>query len=155
MATDEAYTSFLERANQNTGGTKPSSTTKPSSRYTLSSEETPVSLRNISTTFTSETDEPFEPVFLECTQETIDAVTEQEFHTLHGGGGCEELTMKEFDPRGKYKEVISRVEECVRGHKVKIFSVASGTRVEYWILGVRKEAEGSGLIGVMARAVES
>ena len=69
---------------------------------------------------------------------------------LKSNAEVEELTEKEFDPRGQYGEVIGAVKSA--GDGVKIFRAGqSSTRVEYYILTVGDRK----LIGVVAKAVES
>ena len=63
----------------------------------------------------------------------------------------EELTTKEFDPKGQYKSVVSTVEKEVEG-KVHVFRIETGgARVEYWVVGVQKGK----VVGARAKAVES
>lgn len=63
MASDEAYSSFLDQANQDTGASKASSEWN-----SLSTEATntdvPPSLQKVERYYTSDADEPFEPVSL-------------------------------------------------------------------------------------------
>lgn len=64
---------------------------------------------------------------------------------------AEELSTKDFDPKGQYKSVTSAVEKEVDG-KVHVFRIETGgARAEYWIVGVQK----SKVVGVRAKAVES
>ena len=63
MASDEAYSSFLDQANQDTGATK--TTTKPASASTKATDtDVPVSLQQVEQFYVSDADEPFEPVSL-------------------------------------------------------------------------------------------
>ena len=63
MASDEGYSNFLEQANQDTGTSK--ATSKPSSVSTKSIDtEVPASLQRVERYYTSDADEPFEPVSL-------------------------------------------------------------------------------------------
>ena len=65
----------------------------------------------------------------------------------------EALSPKEFDPKGKYKQVISAVEQAGDG-QVNIFKVDfGGTRLEYYVVTV--DEKGGNLVGLKARAVES
>ena len=65
----------------------------------------------------------------------------------------ESLSTKEFDPKGQYKDVISKVEKEVDGH-VKVFRIETDhARVEYYVVGV-KDSQGK-VVGVKAKAVES
>ena len=64
MASDEDYGNFLDKANQDTGSSKASaqSTSKPSTKSV--DTEVPNSLQKVEQYYTSEADEPFEPVSL-------------------------------------------------------------------------------------------
>ena len=60
---DDAYSSFLDQANQDTGASKAS--TKPKSAATKAVDtDVPVTLQKVDQYYTSEADEPFEPVSL-------------------------------------------------------------------------------------------
>lgn len=62
---DDAYSSFLEQANQGTGISKASTDSKskrPSTRAV--DTDVPAKLQSIEVDYTSEADEPFEPVSL-------------------------------------------------------------------------------------------
>ena len=60
---DDAYSSFLDQANQDTGATKAS--TKSSSAATKAvNTDIPVAIQKVDQYYTSEADEPFEPVSL-------------------------------------------------------------------------------------------
>ena len=65
MSSDDAYSSFLDQANQDTGATKAST---QSTSQKVSSEatdtEVPTALQNVESYYVSEADEPFEPVSL-------------------------------------------------------------------------------------------
>lgn len=66
MSSDNAYSNFLEQANQDTGASNGS--VKPDTINTKSVDtEVPVQLQNVEQYYTSETDEPFEPVSLKWT----------------------------------------------------------------------------------------
>jgi len=62
------------------------------------------------------------------------------------------LSLKDFDPRGEYKDVIDEVKDVAEDGEVKAYRVARGkTRAEYFVVGLN-----SGMIvGVRADAVES
>ena len=69
-------------------------------------------------------------------------------------GEVEANDVKQFDPKGKYKEVIAAVSKSSDGnHVVKVFRVdLGGTRCEYWLITI--DGEGN-VVGVKAKAVES
>ena len=67
MASDEDYSAFLDKANQDTGASKNASTqsTKTSKPSTKSVDtDVPAPLQKIEQYYTSDADEPFEPVSL-------------------------------------------------------------------------------------------
>lgn len=80
MASDEDYGAFLDKANQDTGAsTQPkSSTSKPSTKAV--DTEIPASLQKIEAYYTSEADEPFEPVSLSWKGEAMPS--ERKFPSL-------------------------------------------------------------------------
>lgn len=63
MSSDDAYGSFLEQANQDTGASNVSTTSKKATTKAVDTE-VPVKLQKIKQYYTSEADEPFEPVSL-------------------------------------------------------------------------------------------
>ena len=63
MSSDEAYSSFLDQANQDTGVGK-TSTQSSSANAKAIDTDVPVSLQKIEQYYESEADEPFEPVSL-------------------------------------------------------------------------------------------
>lgn len=64
MSSDEAYGSFLERANQDTGASKEDSSSTAAINTKSVDTDVPQQLQNIEQYYTSEVDEPFEPVSL-------------------------------------------------------------------------------------------
>ncbi|KAL8703584.1 MAG: hypothetical protein Q9201_003232 [Fulgogasparrea decipioides] len=64
MSSNDAYASFLDQANQDTGASR-ASTTSESATTKAVDTEIPVGLQNVEQYYTSEADEPFEPVSLE------------------------------------------------------------------------------------------
>lgn len=64
MSSDDAYSSFLDQANQDTGASKVSSKSDTATTKAVNTE-VPVGLQNVEQYYTSEADEPFEPVSLQ------------------------------------------------------------------------------------------
>lgn len=60
---DDAYSSFLDQANQDTGASKASTKTKPAATKAVNTD-VPVTLQKVDQYYTSEADELFEPVSL-------------------------------------------------------------------------------------------
>ena len=63
MASDEAYTSFLEKANQDTGANKTSSQSGSAVTKAVDTD-VPATLQKVEAYYISDADEPFEPVSL-------------------------------------------------------------------------------------------
>ena len=60
---DEAYSSFLDQANQDTGASKASTESKSAATKAVDTD-VPATLQKVDQYYTSESDEPFEPVSL-------------------------------------------------------------------------------------------
>ena len=160
MSDDVSYSSFLDKANQDTGVKPLNSQAKspqPPNTKSYSSTDIPAPLHKIDATYTSDTDAPFEPVILDYDGASLPSAGE--FEDLvgkakgnNGPGRAEELSLKDFDPRGEYQGVIESVKGVVERGKVKAFRVERGkTRAEYFVVGL----ESGRLVGVKAEAVES
>lgn len=63
MSSDDAYSAFLEQANQDTGAGR-TSTQSSSATAKAIDTDVPVLLQKVEQYYTSEADEPFEPVSL-------------------------------------------------------------------------------------------
>jgi len=62
------------------------------------------------------------------------------------------MDIGEWDPQGKYKDIVDATREVAKGSDVRVYRVRrEGSRVEYWVVGI----EGGKLVGVKALAVES
>ncbi|EXJ57828.1 uncharacterized protein A1O5_12386 [Cladophialophora psammophila CBS 110553] len=162
MSDDSSYLSFLEKANANpkAGQTvaESESTSQQRSKLdptTSSSDALPASLKSLPDfTYTSDTDSPFEPVLFNYAGSELPSAEEfAKYLAPRSVGAVEELSTRDFDPRGQYGEVIQRVEQAEKGKAgVKIYRVeVSKTRVEYYILTVGERM----LVGVVTKAVES
>lgn len=179
MASDEAYSAFLDQANQDTGATKAS--TKSTSATTKAIDtDVPVSLQKIEQYYISEADEPFEPVSLKWNGSNMPSESKlvprvlrseswlyrgainvqlmhrslDEFKDLIGhSSNVSTLSAQEFDPKGQYKDVLQAVEEAGDG-KARIFRVDHGrARAEYYVISL--ETKGKKVLGLKAKAVES
>jgi hypothetical protein len=70
---------------------------------------------------------------------------------LGHGEEVEELSVKEWDPKGQYKKIVDAVKGAADG-EVKVFRVElEGSRVEYYVVG----AGGGKVVGLKALSVES
>ena len=63
MSSDDAYSSFLDQANQDTGVSKTSAQSGSATTKAVDTD-VPAALQNVEQYYTSEADEPFEPVSL-------------------------------------------------------------------------------------------
>ena len=63
MSTDDAYSDFLDKANQDTSASKASMQSKTANTKAVDTE-VPVALKSVEKYYTSEADEPFEAVSL-------------------------------------------------------------------------------------------
>ncbi|KAL8824239.1 MAG: hypothetical protein Q9191_005194 [Dirinaria sp. TL-2023a] len=151
MASDEAYSSFLDQANQDTGATK--ATTKPAPASTKTTDtDVPVSLQQVEQFYVSDADEPFEPVSLKWSGSNMPS--ENEFRDLIGHGSeVTTVEVEEFDPKGQYRNVLQAVEEAGDG-KARVYRIGHGrTRAEYFVVGF--DRTGQKIVGMKAKAVES
>ncbi len=63
MSSDNAYSNFLDKANQDTGASKASALAKTANTKAVDTD-VPMTLKAVEQYYTSEADEPFEPVSL-------------------------------------------------------------------------------------------
>lgn len=156
MSDDASYSSFLDKANQDTGVSPLNSGPK-----SYSSSNVPSALQNVKATYTSDTDSPFEAVSFDY--DGTELPSAQEFEKLvareskdNGPARAEELSVKDFDPRGEYDDLVKMVEGLVEHRKVKVYRVGRGkTRAEYFVVGLAGGKEGGRILGVRAEAVET
>jgi len=81
MSTDDDYASFLDKANQDTGSSKPAQKDTNFASTKAVDTDVPAPLKKLDDAFyTSDTDEPFEPVALGHTGKEID---KREFSTYN------------------------------------------------------------------------
>ncbi|ORY18790.1 hypothetical protein BCR34DRAFT_473127 [Clohesyomyces aquaticus] len=151
MSSDADYESFLDKANQDTGGASAQQSSKK--LYSTKSVDTkvPKVLESVEEYYTSDADEPFEPVSLKFEGKDVDA---DELKKLLGHDAeVSSVGAKEFDPKGQYKKVVDAVKEAGNGD-MKVFRVEHGsTRAEYYVVSVDEESKR--LVGLKALAVES
>ncbi|KAF1962967.1 hypothetical protein CC80DRAFT_398714 [Byssothecium circinans] len=147
---DADYEAFLNKANADSSGGGGAATTQAKSYGTKSvNTEVPKVLSSVQEYYTSDADEPFEPVALEFEGDEVSA--ERLKKLLGHGEAVEEIGVKEWDPKGQYKSVVEAVEKASTG-RIKVFRVElEGTRTEYYVVGVK---EGK-VVGLKALSVES
>merc|ERR1712072_603097 len=109
----------------------------------------PAGLKKVDAFYTTDSDEPFEPVALEYNGEKVPSA--QELGDLIGKD-VESISKKEFEAGGSYGDVVEAVEKASKG-KVAYFRVdLGGTRSEVWVVGI----DGKGtLMGLKAVAILS
>lgn len=172
MADDASYATFLTRANQDpkSGHSEEvSSTSQARSKFdpsstSSSSTAVPEPLRDISATFTSETDSDFEPIFFSYASHKLP--DKDEFVKVLGikgenAGRVEILSVEDWDPKGNYADVVDKVRRAGsetggkdKKGQVNVYRLEvdeTGTRIEYYVLSVGDRS----LVGVVAKAVES
>ncbi|KAL2046800.1 hypothetical protein N7G274_000818 [Stereocaulon virgatum] len=151
IMSDDAYSSFLDKANQDTGAGKPSTQSKSAATRAVDTE-VPAALQKVEQYYVSEADEPFEPVSLKWDGTSMPS--ENEFGELIGHKGeVSTVNTKEFDPKGDYKEVLQAVEKAGDG-KTRIYRLETGkSRAEYYVVGL--DGKGGRVVGLKAKAVES
>lgn len=159
MASDQDYAAFLDKAGADKAAGEKKGQEGGLRVETVKGVEVHPALRGVERhTYGSDADEPFEAVSLRAPgAHEGRKLGVEEFRELSGlGGGVEvkSMSVKEFDPKGKYKEVLGKVEEAVGGEgESSVFAAETGgARVEYWVVGVK---EGGTVVGVRAKAVES
>ncbi|KAF2154173.1 hypothetical protein K461DRAFT_267226 [Myriangium duriaei CBS 260.36] len=155
MSTDDDYANFLDKANQDTGVSKDKSDKDnkfASTKAVDSDTNVPSHLQKLDAYYTSDTDEPFEPVSLKHNGKDL---SKSNFGKLIGHDGeVVPSDIKHFNPKGKYDDVVDAVSKCSDGnHVVKVFRVEhGGPRVEYYLVTIDKDGN---VVGVKVKAVES
>lgn len=156
MADDQSYNTFLTKANQDpsANSSQHQSTSQAKSKFDPTTPQTsavPSALQNLDTTYTSDADEPFEPVVLDYASHELPDAAQFASCVKKDEGMVEALEEGDFDPQGQYKEILSKVKDAGNG-KVRCFRVeVSKTRAEYYVVSVGERK----LVGVRAKAVES
>ena len=94
---DDAYSSFLDQANQDTGTSKASTTSKSTATKAVDSD-VPITLQEVDQYYTSEADEPFEPVSLKWSGKNMpsESMKSRTKGTFFGPQKCEYTLMKDF-----------------------------------------------------------
>ncbi|PKX98991.1 uncharacterized protein P174DRAFT_437436 [Aspergillus novofumigatus IBT 16806] len=176
MSSDDAYVSFLDKANADLNNARAAQTQQSSGVRTETVDvgaQIPAPLRSVDAYYISETDEPFEPVTLRW--EGANKGTwpgPAEFSRLISPDAdlssvIETLTPSTFDPKNQYSAALRAVRAAVAQTfgggepgidesdvEVKVYRVEVGkSRVEYYILGL--DAEGGTIVGLRAKAIES
>lgn len=176
MSSDDAYGAFLDQANQDTGASKASTKGSSLAETKTVDTEVPAQLQNVKRfgTYTSEADEPFEPVSLKWAGDELPTEGTlwftacmsllvvllmwlgflDEFKDLIGHGShAEKWSDDDFDSEGIYEPALCAVRNAGDG-SAWIFRVELGrTRVEYYIVSQDKNSKR--VVGLKAKSVES
>ncbi|KAL6703289.1 hypothetical protein ACN47E_009996 [Coniothyrium glycines] len=149
MSSDADYASFLDKANQDTGSAEAKNA--PKKRFGTKSVDTavPKILEQVEAYYTSDADEPFEPVALKYNGSRI---TADDLGKLIGSEKqVEESQQNGFESR--YRKVMDAVKEAGNG-EAHVFRVElSETRAEYYVVSL--DEKGGAIVGLKALSVES
>ncbi|KAH9864935.1 hypothetical protein IAQ61_008880 [Plenodomus lingam] len=149
MSSDADYAAFLDKANQASGSAEAQEAVKKSHGTKSVNSMVPRGLDQIEEYYTSDADEPFEPVALKFDGSSVSA---DELKKLIGGDqDVQEVGQKEFG--SQYKTVMDAVSKAGNG-EIRIFRVELGeTRAEYYVVSV--DTEQGRVVGLKALSVES
>ncbi|PWY71622.1 hypothetical protein BO70DRAFT_399324 [Aspergillus heteromorphus CBS 117.55] len=175
MSSDDAYMSFLDKANADLDAGKSNSTAQSSSSaagtQTIHTDvRVPAPLTSIDAYYVSETDEPFEPVALKWDGASRgiwpDASRLSSLISPNKdlSSAIETLSPASFDPRNQYASALKAVRAAVAQGSgdsvdesavdIKVYRVEVGSsRVEYFVLAL--DVERGLVLGLRAKAIES
>lgn len=149
MSSDADYASFLDKANQDTGSAVAQDTSKKSYGTNSVNTGVPKALQQVEEYYTSDADEPFEPVALKFDGSSVSADDMKKL--LGADKDVKEVDQKKFG--SQYKTVTDAVNKAGNG-EVKVFRVElSETRAEYYVVSV--DSDQGRLVGLKALSVES
>ncbi|KAF3043867.1 hypothetical protein E8E11_003316 [Didymella keratinophila] len=148
MSSDADYAAFLDKANEDAGPAEQQDLSKKGYGTKSVNTEVPKALESVKEYYVSDADEPFEPVALEFSGDSVSA---GDLKKLLGQDKVEEVKEKGFETQ--YKNVFNTVKKAGNG-EVKVFRVdLESTRAEYYVVSIDKE--GGKLVGLKALSVES
>ncbi|CAK7230843.1 hypothetical protein SCUCBS95973_007711 [Sporothrix curviconia] len=162
MSSDDAYASFLDKANEdpNAGRARPADKEPKAtaqSKFSANAKQVPQKLVTAAKDrfYTSEADEPFVPVCFGLGKATS-LPNEDEFISItdseHSADSITILDPVDWDKQGSYKPLIDELQEASKGNDVRVYRVqVDSTRVEYWLVST---VDGN-LLGYKAKAIES
>ena len=151
MASDSDYTAFLERANEPSSAAAQTSAPSSGAGTQSLAAAAPAALVHAAKDrfYTSESDEEFTALAFPCAvlDERAVAAAAASAHESE----VQELSVRDFDPRGEYADLVRRVGE-VSGGAARVFRVQQGrSGCEYWIVAQQEERA----VGVKVKAVET
>ncbi|KAJ5519391.1 hypothetical protein N7453_001813 [Penicillium expansum] len=170
MSSDDAYMSFLDKANADVSGSAPQQGAGTVKTKTVhSSLSVPKPLQSVDAYYISDTDEPFEPVALKWDGAAKGALpsAEQLSSLISPDTDLSQsisiLSPSSFDPKNQYSATLDAVRAAAvekdsgadqSAVEVKVYRVEqTSTKIEYWVLALH--APESRLVGLRAKAVES
>ncbi|KAJ5463974.1 hypothetical protein N7475_007109 [Penicillium sp. IBT 31633x] len=170
MSSDDAYMSFLDKANADvSGGQAPQGTDTVQTETVHSSLSVPKPLQSVDAYYTSDTDEPFEPVALKWdgaakgAWPSADQLSSLISPNTDLSKSISILSPSSFDPNNQYSSALDAVRAAAvekdsgadqSAVELKVYRVEqTSTKIEYWVLALH--APESRLVGLRAKAVES
>ncbi|XXG97214.1 glucose repression mediator protein [Hypoxylon texense] len=166
MASDEDYMAFLDKANRDPseGYSKPQSSSQQEFKATDDGAQIPAAIQEAiqGTFYSSDTDEPFVPVYLAWNESGKGLPDEEEFASLihHPDPSYADIGIldpAEWDPRGQYSStILDAVRKAGKGNDVRVYRVSKGgVKAEYWVVTTEGKGAKAKLVGAKALAVES
>jgi len=151
MSSDADYAAFLDRANHDRGAcAEGMDTWKKSVGTKRVNTGVPKALEQVEEYYTSEADEPFEPVALrfdDGPRVSADAMKE----LLGGEPEVEQVQRERFETQ--YPKVVEAVKKAGKGEVTVFRARLDATRTEYYVVAV--DVEQRRLVGLKALSVES
>ncbi|KAJ5201096.1 hypothetical protein N7449_005899 [Penicillium cf. viridicatum] len=170
MSSDDAYMSFLDKANADVSGSAPQQGAGTVKTETVhSSLSVPKPLQSVDAYYISDTDEPFEPVALKWdgaakgAWPSADQLSSLISPDTDLSQSISILSPSSFDPKNQYSAALDAVRAAAvekdsgadqSAAELKVYRVEqTSTKIEYWVLALH--APESRLVGLRAKAVES
>ncbi|KAL5363490.1 hypothetical protein BJX96DRAFT_178115 [Aspergillus floccosus] len=168
---DDAYMSFLDKANADLNSARAEKARRTSVARTETvhmNVRVPAPLTSVDGYYVSETDEPFEPVALRWEGATkgvwpdADNLSNLISPNADLSSAIETISPSSFDPKNQYAAALRAVRAAASqasggeegGVEVKVYRVQVGSsRVEYYVLALNVD-EGL-VVGLRAKAIES
>ncbi|KAJ5973011.1 uncharacterized protein N7479_002929 [Penicillium vulpinum] len=171
MSSDDAYMAFLNKANEDSSGNQAvqqgAGTVKTETVH--SSLSVPKPLQSVDAYYTSDTDEPFEPVALKWdgaakgSWPSVDQLSSLISPDTDLSQSISTLSPSSFDPNNQYSAALDAIRAAAvekdsgadkSAVELKVYRVEqTSTKIEYWVLAL--DAPESRLVGLRAKAVES
>ncbi|KAH0544813.1 hypothetical protein FGG08_001042 [Glutinoglossum americanum] len=162
MSSDEAYTAFLDKANEIPLAGGNISTQSAETKAAAVNTNAPTALQSIDKYYISETDEPFVPAAtivptvqaLLTLLTPITSATDEFRDLIDHKADISIIDTDDWDPRGDYVYIIRAVREAAGVCEVKVYKIHyDRTRAEYYVVSL--DSDGSRIVGLKAKAVES